>query len=406
MVLTGDDLVATVLDYARRNNVTQIVIGKSRRRALARTAGPRRWPRPCCAEQRGAAPARRHRGHAARTRRPRRARPPRWRPHWWRPIGSPSLVAAATVAGGWSISHVERANLAMIFMAERAGGGLACSACGRPWRRRRWPSVVYNFFFLRAAADRSAIGHPDRRADLRGVLGRGPDHRRADRPGARPGPGDAQRRRLGGDRPCWPPAGGSPARRPARTAAKALAEQTRRRRPAARPWCCCRQGERHRRHAGAPTLEVLAAADMAAARWAWEKRRGGRRSAPAPCRRRRLDLLAAAGRARRGPAWSAVEAAGHGRGAEDERFAAGPAGPGRRGPGAGRVRRRGAPTTEALRRADRLRSALLNSVSHDLRTPLSTVLGSATHPDRLRQGADRGGPRRPAAARSARRPSG
>src|SRR6202000_1410469 len=34
--------------------------------------------------------------------------------------------------------------------------------------------------------------------------------------------------------------------------------------------------------------------------------------------------------------------------------------------------------TEALRRSDKLRSALLNSVSHDLRTPLATVLGSAT----------------------------
>jgi two-component system sensor histidine kinase KdpD len=33
---------------------------------------------------------------------------------------------------------------------------------------------------------------------------------------------------------------------------------------------------------------------------------------------------------------------------------------------------------EALRRTDRLRSALLNSVSHDLRTPLATVLGSVT----------------------------
>jgi two-component system sensor histidine kinase KdpD len=33
---------------------------------------------------------------------------------------------------------------------------------------------------------------------------------------------------------------------------------------------------------------------------------------------------------------------------------------------------------EALRRSDRLRSALLNSVSHDLRTPLSTVLGAVT----------------------------
>ena len=33
---------------------------------------------------------------------------------------------------------------------------------------------------------------------------------------------------------------------------------------------------------------------------------------------------------------------------------------------------------EALRRSDKLRAALLNSISHDLRTPLATVLGSAT----------------------------
>ena len=33
---------------------------------------------------------------------------------------------------------------------------------------------------------------------------------------------------------------------------------------------------------------------------------------------------------------------------------------------------------EALRRADELRTSLLNSVSHDFRTPLYTVLGSAT----------------------------
>ena len=42
---------------------------------------------------------------------------------------------------------------------------------------------------------------------------------------------------------------------------------------------------------------------------------------------------------------------------------------------------------EALRRSDKLRSALLNSVSHDLRTPLAAVLGSATtlleYPDTL-----------------------
>ncbi|HTI66104.1 MAG TPA: ATP-binding protein [Caulobacteraceae bacterium] len=38
----------------------------------------------------------------------------------------------------------------------------------------------------------------------------------------------------------------------------------------------------------------------------------------------------------------------------------------------------GAAEAEALRRSDRLRSALLNSISHDLRTPLSTILGSTT----------------------------
>ena len=34
--------------------------------------------------------------------------------------------------------------------------------------------------------------------------------------------------------------------------------------------------------------------------------------------------------------------------------------------------------TETLRRADRFRSALMNSVSHDLRTPLSTVMGASS----------------------------
>ena len=39
LVLTGDDLPGAVLDYARRNNVTQIVLGKSRRRRVGRLLG-------------------------------------------------------------------------------------------------------------------------------------------------------------------------------------------------------------------------------------------------------------------------------------------------------------------------------------------------------------------------------
>ncbi len=34
VALTGDDLVDSVLDYARRNNLTQIVVGKPQRRGL------------------------------------------------------------------------------------------------------------------------------------------------------------------------------------------------------------------------------------------------------------------------------------------------------------------------------------------------------------------------------------
>ena len=43
---------------------------------------------------------------------------------------------------------------------------------------------------------------------------------------------------------------------------------------------------------------------------------------------------------------------------------------------------------EALRRSDRLRAALLNSISHDLRTPLVDRAGLGDHPDRLRRDAE------------------
>jgi two-component system sensor histidine kinase KdpD len=40
--------------------------------------------------------------------------------------------------------------------------------------------------------------------------------------------------------------------------------------------------------------------------------------------------------------------------------------------------RRGSRPREDLAETDRLRSALLTSLSHDLRTPLASILGSAT----------------------------
>ena len=50
---------------------------------------------------------------------------------------------------------------------------------------------------------------------------------------------------------------------------------------------------------------------------------------------------------------------------------------------------------EALRRSDKLRAALLNSISHDLRTPPVHRAGIGDHPDRLWQDAEAGGARRP-----------
>ena len=128
---------------------------------------------------------------------------------------------------------------------------------------------------------------------------------------------------------------------------------------------------------------------MAAARWAWEQGEAGRRRHrhPAQCR---LDLPASAGRrgrARRRRRGAHAEA----RARTSERFVAALL-----DQGAVALERAefaaDAADAEALRRSDKLRSALLNSVSHDLRTPLSTVLGSATTLHRIRRDPRQAGP--------------
>ncbi|MET0337224.1 MAG: ATP-binding protein, partial [Caulobacter sp.] len=131
--------------------------------------------------------------------------------------------------------------------------------------------------------------------------------------------------------------------------------------------------------AGAPELEVLDTTAMAAARWAWEKGEpagAGTGTLPqTPWTFRPLEGV----RARAGVAGvkrSAVRTGAYG-GAENERLVTALL-----EQGAVALERAelaaDAVEAETLRRADRFRSVLMISISHDLRTPLSTVLGAST----------------------------
>jgi two-component system sensor histidine kinase KdpD len=126
--------------------------------------------------------------------------------------------------------------------------------------------------------------------------------------------------------------------------------------------------------AGAPAMPVLGPADVAAARWAWQHGEpAGAETGTMPSAswtyRPLQGIRARSGVAAINPAALQTE--------EGERFVSALL-----DQGAVALERAefaaDAADAEALRRSDKLRSALLNSVSHDLRTPLSTVLGSAT----------------------------
>ncbi|CAN7423117.1 sensor histidine kinase KdpD [Phenylobacterium sp. LjRoot164] len=366
VVLTGDDLVASVLDYARRNNVTQIVVGKSGRRR--RNPFRRSLIRALLDEAQGAAlhvvteqgepeaaPAR----HAA----PLRAWP------WIGHATAIAMVVVAALLASVTFQVAETANLAMIFMLSVLVSGLAFGL---------WPALtaatlsafIYNFFFLEPRLT-VRIGHP---ADMLtfGVFfavalttgwltGRIRDQARAvaQRASAISALLAASRRLS------------SAAKQD--TAAQALAEQLA---AATSGAAVVLTPERDdlALTAASPALEALAPGDMAAARWAWEKGEpAGAGTGTLPNSAWTFRPLQGV-KARAGVAGVELKALA----AEDnERFVAALL-----DQGAVALERAEfaaqAADAEALRRTDRLRGALLNSVSHDLRTPLSTVLGSVT----------------------------
>jgi two-component system sensor histidine kinase KdpD len=127
--------------------------------------------------------------------------------------------------------------------------------------------------------------------------------------------------------------------------------------------------------ASAPGSETLGSADMAAARWAWERgEAAGHGTGTLPQTRWTFRPLQGV-RGRAGVA--GIEAEALSPGSDEERLALALLDQG--AVALERAQLAGdAVDTESLRRADRFRGALMNSVSHDLRTPLSTVLGAST----------------------------
>lgn len=365
LVLTGDDLVTAVLDYARGANITQIVLGKSR--------GRRPWRGRALAtallgEARGQAlhvitEGSEHEPPPAHPMASLGAWP--WRGH----LGAALLVAAAAGLAALTDRYVQNANLAMVFMLSVLGSGLAFGF---------WPALtaaalaafVYNFFFLEPKLT-LLIGHPGdvltfavffAVALTTGWLtGRIRDQSQgvARRASAVTALLAASRRLSGAARE--------------EDAAKTLAEQL----AAAtggKAVVLLPKDDDIGIVAGSPETPALAAGDMAAARWAWEKGEpagAGTGTLPnASWSFRPLQgVRQRAGVAGVEPSAVATE--------EGERFVLALL-----DQGAVALERAEfaaqAADAAALRRSDQLRSALLNSVSHDLRTPLSTVLGAAT----------------------------
>jgi len=368
VVLTGDDLIGTLLDYARQNNVTQIVVGKSGRSRWRALLG--RALIPALAEQ--VAGAALH--IITEQAQPEPEPPPKpelksswktWRGH----LISVGLVAIAGGLAGVVDQFSQAANLAMIFLVSVLISALAFGL---------WPAVtaaavaafVYNFFFLEPRLS-IIIGHT---ADVITFLvffgvamttgwltGRIRDQalamsRRASAITALL----AASRRLS-------------ASATREEAAQALAEQL----AAAtggEAIVLLPGGQDVVPVAAAPAMKALGTADLAAARWAWQHGEpAGAETGTLPSANWTYRPLQGV-RARSGVA--AIEARAVA-GEDGERFVSALL-----DQGAVALERAefaaDAADAEALRRSDKLRSALLNSVSHDLRTPLATVLGSAT----------------------------
>jgi two-component system, OmpR family, sensor histidine kinase KdpD len=368
LTLTGDDIVSVVADYCGQNNVTQLVIGKSR---------DSRW-RELLGRSFATAMMRRAMGVALHIVTERSSEPqgPSLRqvvarePGAWRKyLPGFGYVAVATVAA-WYLDRTFRASdLGMIFLAAvftaavRQGLRPALLAAGLAF-------LVYNYLFL-APRYSFVIGSP---TDLLTLLvflavalvtgalaGRLQDQQRAtSRRAAAITALLAASRRLSG------------AAKKA-DAATALAEQLSAATGGKAMILLPAAGE-VAPAAAAPAMEPLGAQDMAAARWAWEHgEAAGAGTGTLPAAAWTFWPLQGVS-ARAGVA--AIEPQGRADG-ESERYVLSLLDQGAIALERAELAAE-ASEADALRRSERLRTALLNSISHDLRTPLAGVLGATT----------------------------
>jgi two-component system sensor histidine kinase KdpD len=366
VALSGGDIVDTVMAYARRQNVTQIVIGKSIESRWRELMG-RSLASALLREARGVAVHVVTEAAPERVSRP--SDPPR--PDRWRGYAVGALFIAAATLAAWGLDVAfNRVDLGMIFLAAVLAAGVLHGL--RPALAAATVAfLVYNYLFLEPRYS-FVVGSPTDFITLvvfwavalasGGLAGRvreqalGSQRRAA-----------AVTTLLAASR-TFSAASGRDA------VAKALAEQLSAA-AGARAVVLLPQGEEIALAHGSPELAPLDAAQMAAARWAWDKgEAAGFGTGTLPQARWTFWPLDGV-RARTGVAGLAAEAAPLG--ADQERLVLALLEQAAVALERSQLAAE-AVETETLRRADRFRSALMNSVSHDLRTPLSTVLGAST----------------------------
>lgn len=368
VVLSGDDVVRAVMDHAHQNNVTQIVLAKGRDSRMSEWLG-----RSLAAEL-----LRQARGVAIHVitdgvdleekmlREPRLRLTGGWRGY---AVGAACVVAATGLALLLDRTF-ERVDLGVIYLSAVLAAGVLYGL--KPALAAATVAfLTYNFLFLQPKYS-FAIGSPTDVLTLivfwavaltTGFLaGRVREQARAAqrRASAVSALLAASQRLTGvGDRTA---------------AARILAEQTAAA-AGAGAVVLLPINDELTLVAGAPTKTPLDAEAMAAARWAWEKvEPAGHGTGTLPQARWTFRPLQGV-RDRAGVA--GIEAAALSPGSDEEKLALALLDQGavavERADLAGQ-----AVETETLRRTDRFRGALMNSVSHDLRTPLSTVLGAST----------------------------
>jgi two-component system, OmpR family, sensor histidine kinase KdpD len=367
VVLSGDDVVRTVMDHAHRNNVTQIVLGKGRDSRFSELMG-RSLAAELLRSSQGAAihivtdPAT---GPATPVERARLSFG-----GWTGYAIGAGFVAAATGLALLLDRSFERVDLGVVYLSAVLAAGVLHGL--RPALAAATAAfLTYNFLFLEPRYS-FAIGSPTDILTLivfwavalvTGVLA-GRVREQAKR---------AQRRAsavsaLLAASQTLSAAEGVP------ETARVLAEQTAAA-AGAKAVVLLPEGDDIVLAASAPVMETLGSAAMAAARWAWEHGEAtGHGTGTLPQTSWTFRPLQGV-RGRAGVA--GIEAAALASGSDEERLTLALLDQG--AVALERAQLAGdAVETETLRRTDRFRGALMNSVSHDLRTPLSTVLGAAT----------------------------